>query len=74
MGVAKKQNAELGIEATVFQIGVARFSVTLRDTDADEYLPQVKIFNNLESAEAYAETLVFGVSIIHADLFNEVRA
>lgn len=55
--IAKFANAEFGIESKVVT-GSHGFHVTLRDTDADEFVPMVKCFKNEGDARQYAEFLV----------------
>lgn len=50
MIVAKVADEENGLEAVVSQIGAARFSVAVRDVEADEYFPAVYIFGTLDAA------------------------
>ncbi len=57
MIINKVMNEELGIEAVVSQIGAAKFSVALRDTDADAYVPEIRIYSDLETANAYAHKI-----------------
>jgi N12 class adenine-specific DNA methylase len=49
---------ENGIESRVVQTRDGRFSVTLRDIDADEVLPVARIFNTREAAEAQAKKVI----------------
>ncbi len=54
MIINKVVNEEYGIEAIVSQIGASRFSVTLHDTDEDAYIPEIRIYSELDAANAYA--------------------
>jgi hypothetical protein len=55
MLIAKITNNEDGIEAIVSQIGAAKFSVALRDIDADEFVTTILIYDNLDKAMAKAK-------------------
>jgi len=51
---------ESGLLAYVYKLNDGRYSVVLKDTDADETLPFVRIYGNLDSAREYAFTLTDG--------------
>jgi hypothetical protein len=51
-------NAEYGIEATIAPYYKGGFSVAVKDTDANEYLPFAKVFLTMDAAIACAEKAV----------------
>jgi len=51
------ENVEYGIEVTI-RANHKGYAVKLRDTDADEYLPEIRIYPTLDAAIQYAEKLV----------------
>jgi hypothetical protein len=57
MTIANITNEEYGIEVVVSQTGASRFSVVLRDTDADEIFPVAHIHATLEAAMADAHKI-----------------
>ncbi len=56
--VAVYKNKELGLAALVSEPSFDGYAVVLKDTDAGEYLPTVKLFPNRWDAIAYAKGLV----------------
>jgi hypothetical protein len=52
------KNIEYGIEATIAPYYKGGFSVAIKDTDADQYLPMAKVFSTLEAAIACAREAV----------------
>ncbi len=58
MLVKEFKDAENGVSAHVFQMNDGKYSVTLHDDDADMTASTVKVFKDIEAAEAYAATLV----------------
>lgn len=53
----EQANNDYGIKACVYA-HINGFSVALRDVDAKETLPNIKIFPNFEKAKEYAKSLV----------------
>ena len=53
--IAAAVNAADGIAAEIAVYHKGGFSVALKDTDAGEYLPTVKVFADYGAAVAYAE-------------------
>jgi hypothetical protein len=57
MTIATIPNEDYMIEVTVSQVGAARFSVELRDTDADMILDVIHFHPTLEAAMADAHKI-----------------
>jgi hypothetical protein len=57
MIIAQYQNNEYGIESIVHQIGAFKFSVSLKDIDANEILPTQFFYKDLGSAIEHAKKI-----------------
>ena len=58
MIVYRIRNEWLGISAEVVKLRDGRFSVTIKDDDADAYVPANLIYRSQDLAEAYADKCV----------------
>lgn len=48
------ESTDKAIEARIMQLKSGAYSVTLRDTEADQILPTARIFKDYQSAADYA--------------------